>query len=52
MGKVIAQIEIPEMEELQAAIKEHNDLTKQLEENARKINTLYLQINLKLKENQ
>ena len=52
VNKIIAQIEIPAIEELLAAIEEHEALTKQLEENAMKIHTLYLQINLKLKENQ
>lgn len=52
LGRVVAHIELPEMEELQKEIDNHVALTKQLEENAMKIRNLQLQINLKLKENQ
>lgn len=52
MNKIVAHIEIPEMEELQKAIDEHAALTKSLEENAMKIRNLQLTINLKLKEDQ
>ncbi|MBQ5675013.1 MAG: hypothetical protein IIV45_08050 [Lachnospiraceae bacterium] len=52
MNRIIAQIEIPEMEELEKAIDTHRELTQRLEENVREIRAIYLQINLKLKENQ
>ena len=52
LGRVVAHIELPEMEELQKAIDNHIALTKQLEKNAMKIRDLQLQINFKLQENQ
>lgn len=52
MSKIIAQIELPEMDELLKTIEKHRELLEELRRNALKMNDLYLQINFKLKENQ